>query len=82
MNKKRNSTIEMLRIISMLGVVGLHYFNKKLGGALNTTVPVNIYIAHFLESLCITSVNIFVLIVEISKDLKGKFIVPFLSSWK
>ena len=62
MNKKRNSTIEMLRIISMLGVVSLHYFNKKIGGVLNTTVPANIYIAHFLESLCITSVNIFVLI--------------------
>lgn len=58
----RNSTIEMLRIISMIGVCGLHYFNKDIGGVLNTSVPVNIVLAHLLESICITSVNVFVLI--------------------
>ena len=31
---KRNSSIELLRIISMIGVVILHYNNASMGGAL------------------------------------------------
>lgn len=60
--KRRNSTLELLRILSMIGVLGLHYMNRKIGGVLNTTVPVNIWTSHFIESICITSVNVFVLI--------------------
>ena len=62
MNKQRNSTLELLRILSMIGVLGCHYLNKSIGGGLNTTLPSNIVLTHFLESLCITSVNVFVLI--------------------
>lgn len=62
MNKQRNSTLELLRIFSMIGVLGLHYLNKGIGGGLNTALPSNVVLTHFLESLCITSVNVFVLI--------------------
>ena len=60
--KKRNSTLELLRILSMIGVLGLHYMNRTIGGGLNTTVTNNILTSHFIESLCIISVNVFVLI--------------------
>lgn len=32
---KRNSSIELLRIISMIGVVILHYNNASMGGIRN-----------------------------------------------
>lgn len=62
MNNSRNSTLEILRIISMVMVIGLHYMNKTIGGGFNTELKVNIVSSHILESICITSVNIFVLI--------------------
>jgi len=62
MKNSRNSTLEILRIISMMMVIGLHYMNKTIGGGLNTQLEVNIVSSHILESICITSVNIFVLI--------------------
>ena len=62
MKNSRNSTIETLRIISMIMVIGLHYMNKTMGGGLNTELKANIVSSHILESICITSVNIFVLI--------------------
>ena len=62
MSKNRNSTLEILRILSMMMVIGLHYMNKSIGGGLNTELKMNVIIAHCLESVCITSVNVFVLI--------------------
>jgi len=62
MKNSRNSTLEILRIISMMMVIGLHYMNKTIGGGFNTELPVNIISSHILESICITSVNVFVLI--------------------
>ncbi len=62
MNNSRNSTLEILRIISMIMVIGLHYMNKTIGGGLNTALKVNIISSHIFESICITSVNVFVLI--------------------
>lgn len=62
MNKQRNSTLELLRVLSMIGVLGLHYMNKSIGGGLNATLPYNVVLTHFLESICITSVNVFILI--------------------
>ena len=59
---RRNSTLEILRIISMIMVVGLHYMNRSIGGGLNTELEANIVSSHILESICITSVNVFVLI--------------------
>lgn len=60
----RQSNFELLRIVSMFMIVGLHYFNGSMGGALdnlNSGQP-NYYITYLLESLFIVSVNCFVLI--------------------
>lgn len=46
----------------MLMIVGLHYFNRGIGGVLNTTNRVNHILAFSLESVCIPAVNVFVLI--------------------
>lgn len=62
MRSKRNSTLEVLRIISMMMVIGLHYMNVRIGGGLNTERIFNKISDHIIESICITSVNIFVLI--------------------
>lgn len=64
MNNKRESNIELLRIVSMIMIIGLHYFNGSMGGALKYTNSggVNWYIIRFIESMFIMSVNIFVLI--------------------
>lgn len=65
MNKyERQSNIELLRIISMLGVIILHYNNKTFGGGLQYAIAnsINYYILMVLESLCICAVNLFMLI--------------------
>lgn len=61
---KRKSNIELLRILSMLGVIILHYNNKTIGGGLQyvTDNSVNYYILMVLESLCICAVDLFMLI--------------------
>ena len=60
----RKSNIELLRILSMLGVIILHYNNKTIGGGLQyvTDNSVNYYILMVLESLCICAVDLFMLI--------------------
>lgn len=59
----RQSNIELLRILTMLGVILLHY-NGEPGGALDAAVPgsLNFYILHIVESMFICAVNLFVLI--------------------
>lgn len=61
---KRQSNIELLRILSILGVIILHYNNKTIGGGLQyvTTNSINYYILMLLESLCICAVDLFMLI--------------------
>lgn len=59
----RKNNIELIRIISMLMIVSLHYLSK--GGALISLaapLTVNGYIAWLLEALCLVGVNIFLLI--------------------
>lgn len=60
----RQSNFELLRIISMFMIVGLHYFNGSMGGALAEldNSEFNYYIAYLLESLFIVSVGCFILI--------------------
>lgn len=58
--KERNSNIEVLRIISMALVVGLHYLNFGMGVLINLIF--NKIWTHLFESLGIIGVNIFVLI--------------------
>lgn len=58
----RNSTLELLRILSMFMILGLHYIAPQIGGGLQTTVPANLLFLHVAESACIPAVNVFVLI--------------------
>lgn len=65
----RQTNFDLLRIISMLMVVSLHYLSK--GGALTSFVDPfngNSYLAYFLETLSAPAVNLFVL-------LSGYFLV-------
>lgn len=63
MKKARQLNFEILRIVAMLMIVGLHYLGK--GGALTPVkqeFTVNSYIAWIVEAFCYVSVNIYVLI--------------------
>lgn len=59
MNIKRQSNVELLRIIASLGVVMLHF--NFTGGIDNTSGAIKTVLL-FLESLSISSVNIFLII--------------------
>ena len=58
----RNSNIELLRVIAMLMIVALHYFNQ--GGILDAAVygEPNYTFVWLMESLSFVSVNVYVLI--------------------
>ncbi|MDJ8944484.1 acyltransferase family protein [Clostridium perfringens] len=62
--KIRESNIEILRIIAIIMVIGLHYLNENMGGALGalSNGHINYYIAHYIESLNIVAVNLFVIV--------------------
>ena len=59
---ERKSNLELLRIISMCGIIVMHYFG--MGGAVqNNAFPSFSWFAvHFLNSFCVPLVNCFVLI--------------------
>ena len=61
---QRQSQFELLRVVSMAMIVGVHYLQGSRGGALTALGPadINYYIAHAFESLCIVGVGCFVLI--------------------
>lgn len=61
---ERNSSIELLRIIAMLGVVILHYNNSSVGGGFRYVVEasINQYYLYFVENLFICAVDLFVMI--------------------
>ena len=55
--------IELLRIVSMMMVVMLHYLGKgELLPSLTGSMGINGYVAWGLESLCIVAVNVYMLI--------------------
>ena len=62
--KYRNSNFELLRIISMCGIVALHYAGEDLGGAVSNYAYPNFSWFFFqgLNSVCVPLVNCFVLI--------------------
>lgn len=62
--KIRQSDIELLRIIMILAILGLHYLNGQMGGVLSSVElgTSNYYISHVCESLFIMAVNVFVII--------------------
>lgn len=61
--KKRDASLEILRILGLLMIIGLHYLGKG-----NALVPVqevttaNGYIAWILEAFCMASSNIYILL--------------------
>ena len=62
--KERESNIELLRIVSICGVIILHYNNRLYGNALSL-VPqgsLNEWVLYVLEAVFIASVNLFILI--------------------
>ena len=64
--KISQSNFELLRIVCIIMIISLHYFNASMGGALDTkNIPdshFNYYLVRFLESFCIVAVNCFILI--------------------
>ena len=60
----RRSNFELLRILAMAMIIGLHYLQGSRGGALTATAlaGTNYYIAHWLESAFLVGVALFVLI--------------------
>lgn len=62
--KERNSNIELLRIICMMGVVALHYVHGQMGGVENAAAYPNFtwFFVHAVKSIAIPLVNVFVII--------------------
>ena len=62
--KSRTSNFEVLRIVSMCGIIAVHYMNSEIGGAIQNAVFPNFswIFMHFLSSFCVPLVNCFVLI--------------------
>ena len=61
---QRTSNFELLRIISMCGIIAIHYANSEIGGAAQNVVFPNfswMYV-HFVGAFCTPLVNCFVLI--------------------
>ena len=63
-NKVRNSNIELLRIVSIIMVLSMHYLNENMGGALANINrgQHNYYIINIIESYSIIAVNLFIII--------------------
>ena len=61
---RRNSSVELLRILSMMGVIFLHYQNATIGGAIAIAAKgsVNYEVILCLKTFALCAVNIFVLI--------------------
>lgn len=61
---KRKSGIELLRVVLMIMIIGLHYLNGYMGGALEYTNEgtFNWYLIRFLESMFIIAVDCFIII--------------------
>ncbi len=62
--KERLSNIELLRIISIIGVIILHFNNPSIGGGISLVKSnsVNYYILYLLESCFVIAVDVFMII--------------------
>ena len=60
----RKSNIELLRVLTMLGVLILHYNNKQIGGGMAAVTPSssNEGVMLFTESASLVAVNVFIII--------------------
>lgn len=78
---RRNSSIELVRILSMIMIIILHYNNDMLGGALGhvSKGEINYHFLYIVESICIVGVNVFILVTaffsESVKEIKVRKIV-------
>ena len=70
--KKRLVNLDLLRVITMIMIITLHYLGK--GGALYSTNEKVLVVAWFIEYLSIVAVNIFVLI-------SGYFLIDSKFKW-
>lgn len=70
-SKVRDSNIELLRILTICGVVILHYNGKQAFSYVNEN-SFNYYLLLVLEGLCICAVNLFVLISGYFLSTNGK----------
>ena len=63
-NIERQSNIELLRILAIMGVIVLHYNNVSMGGGLSYVQKgtLNFYVLYFLETIFACAVNLFVII--------------------
>ena len=63
---KRKSNLELLRILSILMIITIHYFlymmNCDFNNLNNFSQTNNFYLVRILESFCIIGVNLFALI--------------------
>ena len=82
MQKTRNSNIELLRIIAMVMILGLHVNFLAIGGPSTQDItfsPFQSFIRLFAEFICIVGVNVYVLISGwFGINYKPKGIVQFL----
>ena len=64
MKQTRNSSLDLLKIISIMMVIILHYNYVSCGGLWGAVVPgtINFYLAHLSEGLSIIACNLFVMI--------------------
>ena len=85
MQKTRNSNIELLRIIAMVMILGLHVNFLAIGQPSTQEIvssPIQSFIRLFAEYACIVGVNVFVLISGwFGIHYKPKGIVQFLLVW-
>ena len=60
----KNHSINFLKIILIIMVIILHYFNANMGGLFGEVESneLNFYVSNFIESFCIIAVDCFVLI--------------------
>lgn len=84
MNNK-NSNFSLLKIILILMVIVLHYFNSNIGGLFANVSKwsTNYFLSHLLESFSIVAVNVFVLITGYfsckKKDIKVSKVIKLYS---
>lgn len=62
--KERQSNIELLRILAIIGVIVLHYNNPANGGGMKYAEQgsINFYTLYFFESMFVCAVDLFMLI--------------------
>jgi len=59
---QRNSNIEFLRILLMIGVIILHINNPSIGGAMLYVAGYKKWLIYFFESIFVCSVDLFIMI--------------------